>query len=167
MLAHVGDTEGAGHNLLYVREERVVRSDGATLTDVWVRIDDAVRRSEPEPQGRSLNEAKDDGTGLGSLANALVYLRRPVEGAAECATPVRSDSPTAGSAASSAAVLPDSPTAEPEPAPTSAPATPSAAPTATASATASPQHESPQEVRLAFHTHAHTHTHARTHDTHT
>ena len=175
VLVHVGDTEGAGHNLLYLLEKRMESSDGETLTGVWVRFDDTVRGSEPEPQRHPLNEAKVGGIRLGSLANAVVYRRKPVEGAAERATPVRADSPPAGSAASSAAVLPNSPTAESDP--TSAPATATA--TASASASASTRPESPPEVRLAFpeppiwctaHWHARLDCptpHAHTHDPHT
>jgi hypothetical protein len=150
VLAHVGEAEGAGHTLLYTFEERIDSSDGATWRHVWVRIDDLIRGSEPEPVGPSLRAAMVCGIGLGAQANALVYRLSPVDGAAEGAAQVRSDSPPAESddSSSSAAVLPHSPNAAS--APTSAPATPSAAPTATASATASPQHESPQEVRSAF-----------------
>jgi hypothetical protein len=150
VLAHVGEAEGAGHTLLYTFEERIDSSDGATWRHVWVRIDDLIRGSEPEPVGPSLRAAMVCGIGLGAQANALVYRLSPVERAAEGAAQVRSDSPPAESddSSSSAAVLPHSPNAAS--APTSAPATPSAAPTATASATASPQHESPQEVRSAF-----------------
>jgi hypothetical protein len=166
VLAHVGDTEEAGHNLLFTLENRMDSSDGETVTFVWARFDDAIRGSRPEPQGHSLAEVMVGEIGLGAQANAVVYLISPVEAAGGLAAPVRSDSPPAESddsfSSSSAAVQPSSPTAES--APPSAPATPSAAPTATASATASPQHESPQEVRLAFHMQR-THTHAHTGNT--